>query len=309
VIRGLEDGRPVERTERTTSLVRGLSAAADWPEIERIAVEEARFFVSNTGDGGWRMADGETIGDGVPASFPAKLTKLLHARWQAKGAPPMLFPCELVPDNGSVLRDLCAGVAERSSLPADFVAWLRDDCIWANSLVDRIVSGALEPAGAIAEPYALWAIEQRPRLVVPCTHPAIRAVDDLKPYERLKLFVLNLGHTALAERWLAERRRPDETVREILADAEMDAWLASIYDEEVIPVLLAAGIAEAPAYRATVLERFRNPFLDHRLADIADNHAAKKARRFGGILKLAGEVAPAVMLPRLSAIAASGVGG
>jgi tagaturonate reductase len=142
---------------------------------------------------------------------------------------------------------------------------------------------------------------------VPATHQAIRVVDDLKPYERLKLFVLNLGHTALAERWLAEHRRADETVRVILALPEFDAWLASIYDEEVIPVLLAAGIAEAPAYRATVLERFRNPFLDHRLADIADNHAAKKARRFGGILKLAGEVAPAVKLPRLSAIAATGV--
>lgn len=306
LIRGLEDGRPVERREETTAIVRGLSAKADWPEIERIVVEEARYLVSNTGDGGWRMADGETIGEGVPASFPAKLTRLLHARWRRNGAPLTLFPCELVPDNGAVLRDLCTGIAERSALPATFVAWLRDDCVWVNSLVDRIVSGALEPAGAIAEPYALWAIEKQPRLVVPCTHAAIRVVDDLKPFERLKLFVLNLGHTALAERWLAEHRRAGETVREILADAEMNAWLASIYDDEVLPVLLAAGIAEAPAYRRTVLERFRNPFLDHRLADIADNHAAKKARRFGGIGKLAGEVAPAMTLPRLAAMETSG---
>lgn len=309
VIRGLEDGHPVERTEQTTAIVRGLSAAADWPEVERIVVEEARYLVSNTGDGGWRMADNETIGDGVPASFPAKLTKLLHARWQRNGAPLMLFPCELVPDNGRVLRDLCTGIAERSSLPAAFVAWLGEECVWANSLVDRIVSGALEPAGAIAEPYALWAIERQPRLVVPCTHPAIRVVDDLQPYERLKLFVLNLGHTALAERWLAERRAPDETVRDILALPEFDSWLASLYDEEVIPVLLAASIAEAPAYRQTVLERFRNPFLDHRLADIADNHAAKKARRFGGIRTLAEEVAPDRPLPRLAAMETSGVGG
>jgi tagaturonate reductase len=309
LIRGLEGGRPVERTQHVTSLVRGLSTADDWPEVERIVVEEARYLVSNTGDGGWRMADDETAGDGVPASFPAKLTKLLHARWRENPAPPILFPCELVPDNGAVLRRLCVGVAERSALPATFVAWLRKECVWANSLVDRIVSGALEPAGAIAEPYALWAIERQPRLVVPCTHSAIRVVDDLKPYERLKLFVLNLGHTALAERWLVERRARGETVREILALPEIDAWLASIYDEEVIPVLLAAGIADAPAYRATVLERFRNPFLDHRLADIADNHAAKKARRFGGIRELAGEVAPGRPLPRLAAMEKSGVGG
>ena len=247
VVRGLEDGQPAERTEHVTSLVRGLSAAGDWSEVERIVVEEARFLISNTGDAGFRMADGETIGDDVPASFPAKLTKLLYVRWQKNGAPLTLLPCELLPDNGHVLRDLCVGLAERSAMPAAFVAWLREDCVWANSLVDRIVSGALEPAGAVAEPYALWAIEAQPRLVVPATHPAIRVVDDLRPYERLKLFVLNLGHTALAERWLADRRKADKTVREILADAEVDAWLASIYDEEVIPVLLAAGIAEAPA--------------------------------------------------------------
>lgn len=309
VIRGLEHGRPVERTEYTTAIIRGISAVSEWPEVERVVVEEARYIVSNTGDGGYRMPENEAVGDGVPASFPGKLTKLLHARWQAGGAPLTLFPCELVPNNGAVLRDLCAGIAERSALPDAFVGWMRSDCIWANSLVDRIVSGALEPAGAIAEPYALWAIERQPRLAVPLVHPAVRVVDDLKPYERLKLFILNLGHTAMAERWLSERRRADETVREILGEAEMDRWLASLYDDEVIPVLLAAGIPEAPAYRTTVLERFRNPFLDHRLSDIADNHAAKKARRFGGIRQLAAEVAPATMLARLAAMEGSGVGG
>lgn len=309
VIRGLEGGRPVERTEYTTAITRGISAASDWSEVERVVVEEARHIVSNTGDGGWRMADDETLGEGVPASFPAKLTKLLHARWERGGAPLTLFPCELIPNNGVVLRDLCVGIGERSGLAPAFLGWLGKDCVWANSLVDRIVSGALEPAGAIAEPYALWAIERQPGLIVPLTHPAVRVVDDLKPYERLKLFILNLGHTALAERWITERRRADETVREILDDAEVDRWLASLYDEEVIPVLVAAGVAEAPAYRATVLERFRNPFLDHRLSDIADNHAAKKARRFGGIRQLAAEVAPSVTLLRLAAMESSGVGG
>lgn len=309
VVRGLEDGQPVERTEYTTAIVRGISAVSDWSEVERVVVAEARYIVSNTGDGGWRMADDDALGEGVPTSFPAKLTKLLHARWQRSGAPLTLFPCELIPNNGVVLRDLCAGVGERSRLPPAFIGWLKEDCVWANSLVDRIVSGALEPAGAIAEPYALWAIERQPRLVVPLTHPAVRVVDDLKPYERLKLFILNLGHTALAERWIAERRRADETVREILGEAEIDRWLGSLYDEEVIPVLVAASIAEAPAYRATVLERFRNPFLDHRLSDIADNHAAKKARRFGGVRQLAAEVAPAMALTRLVAMEGSGVGG
>ena len=105
--------------------------------------------------------DGETLGDGLPVSFPAKLTKLLAARWRKSGVPLTLFPTELVPDNGVVLRGLCTGIAERSGLPPAFVAWLNDDCVFANSLVDRIVSTALEPAGAVAEPYALWAIERQ----------------------------------------------------------------------------------------------------------------------------------------------------
>ena len=199
IIRGLENGRPVERTEHTQSLVRGLSTAADWPEIERIFVEEAGYAVSNTGELGYTSGD-ETVGEGVPRAFPVKLTKLLYARWQNQRNPLTLLPCELATSNGKVLRDVCLAIALSSRLPTEFARWLETECIWASSLVDRIVSGALEPAGAVAEPYALWAIERQPRLVVPCTPPAIRLVDDLAVTERLKLFILNLGHTCLAER-------------------------------------------------------------------------------------------------------------
>ena len=195
VIRGLENGQPIERTEQTRSIVRGLSAAADWPEVERIFVEEARFAVSNTGESGYASGE-ETIGAGVPRAFPVKLTKLLLARWQKTRVPLTLLPCELVTSNGNVLRELCCGIAERSRLPTEFARWLATECVWASSLVDRIVSGALEPAGAVAEPYALWAIERQPRLTVPCIHPAIRLVDDLAVTERLKLFILNLATPA-----------------------------------------------------------------------------------------------------------------
>ena len=49
---------------------------------------------------------------------------------------------------------------------------------------------------------------------------------------------------------------------------------------------------EAPAYRESVRERFLNPFLDHRLSQIAAHHAPKKERRIGGLRKLAAEFAP-----------------
>jgi tagaturonate reductase len=94
----------------------------------------------------------------------------------------------------------------------------------------------------------------------------------------------------------------------MLGEAPIRSYLDTLYDDEVLPVFAAAGIGEAPEYRRTVMERFANPYLDHRLADIFDNHASKKARRMGGIIALAAEVAPAMKLPRLAAMAGSGIG-
>ena len=88
---------------------------------------------------------------------------------------------------------------------------------------------AIQTVGAIAESYALLAIEQQAGLRLPCRHPAIALVDDLEPIERLKLHILNLGHTVFAQCWMADRLRPDLTVREIL---ELDGYrnlLAEIY--------------------------------------------------------------------------------
>lgn len=309
IVRGLENGKPVERTEYTRSIVRGLSAAADWPEVERIFVEEAKLAISNTAEVGYDMPEGEVIGEGVPVSFPAKLTKLLHARFKRSGEPIAIFPGELITQNGTVLKGICLNLAERSGLSGAFPRWLREKVLWANTLVDRIVSAALEPVGAVAEPYALWAIEKQPGLEMPCVHPCIKPVDELATTERLKLFILNLGHTCLGERWITEQRPMEETVREMLAVPEIRGWLDAIYDGEVLPVFAAAGIDEAPAYRLTVMERFLNPFLDHRMREIAGNHGPKKERRIGGLRKLATEVAPGFRMPILEAIEASGISG
>jgi tagaturonate reductase len=174
--------------------------------------------------------------------------------------------------------------------------------VWVNSLVDRIVSAPLQPVGAIAEPYALWAIEDQRGLQLPCRHASITVTGDLKPYERLKLFILNLGHTYLAELWARSAGAPTLTVREAMADQAIRAELNDLYDKEVLPVLAGIGMRdEAHDYRDTVMERFSNPFLDHRLADIYDNHDAKKRRRFGGLFELAEANDVPVKQPRLRA--------
>ncbi len=204
-LKGLVDGRPSEREVRVTSVVRAFDAAGEWEAVEALALG-VQAIVSNTADRGYELDPADRPEDRVPRSFPAKLLKLLHARWRHRAEPVTLFPCELISRNGEVLRGVVAGLAAEWGMEPAFRAWLEQRCIWACSLVDRIVAEALDPIGAVAEPYALWAIEDAPGLRPVCRHPDLVVTADLARYERLKLFILNLGHTWLAERWLLDRR-------------------------------------------------------------------------------------------------------
>lgn len=284
LVRGIENGAPVEREVRATAIARALATETDWPEIVRIAVEEAEIILSNTGDAGWMPQAADELPYFTQAmSYPAKLTQLLLARFQAGGRPLTVMPAELVARNGDKLRARIFELAP--PLSDEFAAWVAEKVVFANSLVDRIVSEPLEPAGAVAEPYALWAIENAPNLIVPCTHPAIRLVPDLKQIETLKLHVLNLGHTYLVANWLARGGDRDRLVRDEMADAAIRADLADLYEQEVLPTFLAAGYGDAARdYVETTLERFANPFLVHRLSDIAQNHDEKTQRRIGAFI-------------------------
>lgn len=157
-VRGLVDGQKVDREQRVRSVARTLSTATDWAEICRIMCEEVRIVLSNTGDAGCRPAadDGAaTFRQGM--SYPAKLMHLLLARFEGNPSPVQVMPLDLVTDNGAVLKrrvlDLAAGP------PQAFLDWLDRDVVCVSSLVDSIVSGPSEPAGVVAEPYRLWAIE------------------------------------------------------------------------------------------------------------------------------------------------------
>ncbi len=285
---GLHNGARIDRWDEVDSIGRGIDANADWAGLEDAFVHDAQWILSNTGDRGYELYEDDALQGAVPRAFPAKLTKLLYARFRAHGCGLTLFPCELIPGNGDVLQQIVLERAAQWRLESRFADWLRRECLWINSLVDRIVSEPLEPAGAVAEPYALWAVEKRPGLIMPGEHASIVLTDDLKRYERLKLFILNLGHTWLAEGWAARGADTTMTVRVLLDDPTVLADLNGLYDAEVLPVFAALGLnVEAAAYRASVIERFRNPFLNHYLADIHTNHQAKAHRRFGGVIELA----------------------
>ena len=305
-IRGLEAGRRVDEMVEVGSVSRALAAARDWDEVLRLAVSPSlATIISNTTEAGYALDDDDTPGAAPPRSFPAKLLRVLQARHEA-GLPGMaILPCELLENNADRLLDLVLRQARRWGSSASLTGWLRTACRWHNTLVDRIVSAPKpddplareDPLFAVAEPFALWLIDGSPDVPGLMGHPAVQAVDALGPYYLRKVRILNGAHTALVAKALP---LGFETVRQAVEDAEIGAWLRRLLFEEIVPVV-ADRTEGAEEFARHTLERFANPFLDHRLADIALHHDVKLntrlaptyeeyRERFGRVPKLLGEV-------------------
>ncbi len=305
-IRGKENGAVVDSVVVCDAIRAAWIADRDWAEVRRAAVEDVRVIVSNTGDAGYRLDERDTADilandRQVPRSYPAKLLALLYSRWRERADEGVsIFPCELVANNGDTLREIVLGLSKQWSMHDDFIDYIRNRCVWVNSLVDRIVSEPIDPVGAVAEPYALWAIERRAGMELPCTHENIVLTDDLPSHERLKLFFLNLGHSWLAEQWLGGQRARCETVLDAMEDSHARADIEAVWQEEVLPVFVAMGMrVQAEDYLVRVRERFGNPYLDHRIADIAQNHVSKIERRVLPLIELANTLGLESSQPRL----------
>jgi tagaturonate reductase len=280
VIRGLEDGQVVDRVEPVASVSRALVAASGWDEVRALARSpDLRVILSNTTEAGYNLDPADRPADAPPRSFPAKLLAVLRERFESGRPGVTVVPCELRERNANLLQGLVLDLAHDWGLPEDFRRWLREECAWLNTLVDRIVTGTprehpLREQDALltaCEPYALWAIEAKPKADHFLRHPKVVWTPDVLPFFLRKVRILNGAHTALL---IKAAPRGFATVREAVLDPELGAWLERLLFEEVVPVL--EGRVEGPAeFARATLERFRNPFIEHKLADIAVNHAAK----------------------------------
>ncbi len=284
VVRGLEGGAVVDRVEAVESVSRAVAAATQWDEVRALARSpDLRVVLSNTTETGYDLDPADRPGDAPPRSFPAKLLAVLRERFTA-GLPGLtVVPCELREHNADLLRGIVERLARGWNLPDDLRHWLGHECLWLNTLVDRIVTGtpkehpllAADALLTVCEPYALWAIEQKPGAAPFLRHPAVVWTPDVQPYFLRKVRILNGAHTALLIR---AKPRGFVTVREAVGDAELGAWLERLLFEEVVPVL-EGRVEDAPGFARQTLERFRNPFVEHKLADIAAHHASKVAIR------------------------------
>lgn len=277
-VRGYENGVVVDRVETSASISRALVASSQWDEILAVARSpELRIILSNTTESGYNLDTADKVNDAPPRSFPAKLLAVLRERFEAGHRGLTLVPCELREHNADTLRSLLLQLAGEWSLSNSFIGWIERECVWLNTLVDRIV---VDPAAdhplraedamlTVCEPYALWAIQSK---TIPfIRHEAVVWTSDVQPYFLRKVRILNGAHTALLiKAW----PRGFTTVRDAVLDAELGPWLERLLFEEVVPVL--EGRVEGPAeFARQVLDRFRNPFFEHQLASIATHHAAK----------------------------------
>lgn len=284
VLRGIRGGAVVNEVHPVDVIEAALDANTQWDEVVRAAVSPAiTHVVSNTTEAGFALVDGDSADARPPRSFPGKLARLIEERRKAGQAGLIVLPCELIEGNGPKLRDLVLDQGRRWGLGAAFEEYVIQGCRFASTLVDRIVTGkpAAEPGLpddpllTAAEPFALWAIEGGTGAFPMFTHPAIRIVEDLRPYSLRKIRILNGAHTALV---CHAPPRGFATVREAVSDPEVGAWLSRLLAEEVVPVL--QGRVDGPEeYARETLERFANPFLVHKLSDIALNHPAKLKTR------------------------------
>ena len=298
LVRGIEDGQRVDRVERVTSVARAVRCAESWGLLrEAICSPDLRAVFSNTTERGYSMAGasmedaeleagkraaGSVEGGRVdaPRSFPARLTALLLDRFRA-GLPGLsILPCELLPNNANLLRSRVLEVAREWRLEDDFAEWIEGSCRWHVNLVDRIVAEppadhplrAEDPLLTACEPFASLAVAGDFDLF---EHPAIQPVDDVSPWALRKVRILNGAHTALVARALPAGF---ETVREAVEDRQIGSWLRSLLSEEIVPTI-EERVTGAEAFAETCIERFLNPYLEHRLRDIALYHEDKVAMR------------------------------
>ncbi|HTG71573.1 MAG TPA: hypothetical protein VL921_20105, partial [Candidatus Udaeobacter sp.] len=184
VVRGLENGERVERTEVITVFGSVFDPYSDWGNFLALAEhEDLQVVVSNTTEAGLVYRPEELV-EGQPIqSFPGKLTALLYRRFNHFNGDPerglVCLPCELLERNGDELRSCVLRYSDDWGYPEAFKKWVTRHNRFLNSLVDRIVTGYPDEAQAeawfsewgysdpmlsTAEPYHLWAIEAEPEL-------------------------------------------------------------------------------------------------------------------------------------------------
>jgi tagaturonate reductase len=301
-IRGIEEGKEVEEYHVNASISRVLSAKSDWDKVLQCASNpDLEIVISNTTEVGIALQADDDIRSNPPESFPGKLLAFLFERYTAfngaKDKGLVIIPTELIPDNGTKLESIVEELAHLNKLDFEFMDWLENCNHFCNSLVDRIVPGKLpvqkqlqveqqlgykDELMIMSEVYRLWAIEGdqfiADKLSFAKADTGVIIEKNIDKYRELKLRLLNGSHTlSCGLAFLAGFH----TVREAMDDDGFSAYITKLVYEEIIPAITGELISETEAkdFAAKVLDRFRNPHIDHQWLSITMQYSSKISMR------------------------------
>ena len=297
VLRGRDGGSVTDAALPITCIRQAVSPYEDFPGFLALArLPEVEFVVSNTTEAGISLDPQDRFDSCPPASFPGKLTRFFYERYAffhgEAGRGLTMLPTELIEGNGPALRRCVLALAEQWNLEEGFRRWVEESCRFCSTLVDRIVSGCPEeelPAlwqrfgyqdrlADVGEPFGLWAIEAGPEVAerFPIDLPGSPAlfVKDVQPYKQRKVRILNGGHTSMVP---AAFLMGKDIVRQCMEEPLLRAFLEKA-EEEIIP-FVPLPRQESEAFARAVMERFENPFLEHRLLEICTNTFPKWRER------------------------------
>lgn len=301
-LRGQENEQKTEKKRIISSVSRCLNPYAEYEEFLACARNpDIEFIVSNTTEAGITYDPDTRFEQTPPNSFPGKIVRFLYERWK-NGLPGlMILACELIDHNGEEMKRIVLRHISEWGLEKEFALWVEEENIFCSSLVDRIVPGYPRvDAGQLTEQngyedllmdtgeiFGLWVIEGPEELEkkLPIARSGlaenILVVRDHTPYKQRKVRILNGAHTSFVPGAFLSGEN-------IVRDSMKDEWICSfmnccIYDE-IIPTLDLPR-DELERFADSVVDRFSNPFIDHRLLDICLNSTSKwKARVLPSLL-------------------------
>lgn len=307
--RGIVNGAPVENTYVNASISRVLSAKEEWEAIMQCAGNaDIQLIISNTTEVGITLVESDATAE-RPVSFPGRLLAFLVERYRVFSgkaeAGMVIVPTELIVDNGTRLREIVLELARLKGADAGLANWLANANEFCNSLVDCIVPGKMEANEhrafeeklgytdelmIMSEPYRLWAIEtsgQRTRQILSFSacNPGVVLTPDIGRYRELKLRLLNATHTlSCALACLAGF----VTVKDAMQNRAFESFVSSLMQEEIVPLVAQQGIPlhEAEKFAAQVLDRFRNPYIDHAWLSISAQYISKMEMRAVPLIKM-----------------------
>ena len=214
---------------------------------------------------------------------PARLVAGCAARRQGDGGPLTVVSCDNLPGNGAVVARVVRELAEL--VDPGLADWIAGSVSYVTTMVDRITprttpedvqtvaeaTGLHDSSPVGTEPFSEWVLSGR----FPGGRPGwedagATFTDDIEPYEHRKLWLLNGGHSLLA---YAGSILGHQTVAEAVADQTCSGWLEEWWAEA--SRYLSLPEADVAAYRGALLDRFANPRMHHRLAQIAADGSQK----------------------------------